>query len=171
VFDERLVDLEIQRNDPSFSGFALCPSHLDRPVVEVDLALGEGLDLGVPETSVAGQHESWVHMRAARLPGLPGELFALLAVEGFADPLVNGQLELLGLLQLRANQFARVAEHLEKKPDLFIDRLRRGFLAQPVFLIAEHRGIRDVADELCSEKPSHMPRAYSAKVAERHRSR
>ena len=38
VFYERLIDFDVQRNDPSFSGFALCPSYLDRPVVEVDLA-------------------------------------------------------------------------------------------------------------------------------------
>ena len=53
----------------------------------------------------------------------PVSFFAFLAVEGFADVFVNGQLELLALLELRANQFARVAEHLEKKPDLFVDRL------------------------------------------------
>jgi hypothetical protein len=83
--------------------------------------------------------------------------------EGFADVFVNGQLELLGLLKLRANQFARVAEHLEKKPDLFVDRLRRGFLAQPVFLIVEHRGIRDVTDDLRSEETSHMPQSILGK--------
>ena len=65
VFYERLIDFDVQRNDPSFSGFALGPSYLDRPVVEVDLASGKGLDLGVPETSVAGQHECRVHMRTA----------------------------------------------------------------------------------------------------------
>lgn len=37
VFDERFVDIEVKRNNPSLSGFALCLSYFDRPGVEVDL--------------------------------------------------------------------------------------------------------------------------------------
>ena len=44
------------------------------------------------------------------------------------------------------------AQHLEKKPDLFIDRLWRGLLTEPVLLVTENRNLGDVGDDLCAEK-------------------
>ena len=62
MVDERLVDLGVQRNDSPLSGLAFCSTYLDRFRDEVDLAPGKGLDLGISQTSIAGQHEGWVHM-------------------------------------------------------------------------------------------------------------
>ena len=62
MVDERLVDLGVQRNDSPLSGLAFCSADLDRFRDEVDLAPGKGLDLGISQTSIAGQHEGWVHM-------------------------------------------------------------------------------------------------------------
>lgn len=62
MVDERLVDLGVQRNDSSFSGFAFGSAYLNRIRDEVDLAPGKGLDLGISQTSVARQHEGRVHV-------------------------------------------------------------------------------------------------------------
>jgi hypothetical protein len=40
---------------------------------------------------------------------------------------VNGQLELPCLLEMSADHLARISQHLQKKPNLFIDRLWRSF--------------------------------------------
>ena len=56
------------------------------------------------------------------------------------------------LLELIADHFARVSQHLQKKPDLFIDRLWRCLLAEPVLLVAENRNFGDLADDLRAEK-------------------
>jgi hypothetical protein len=62
MVDERLVDLGVQRNDSPPSSIAFCSAYLDRFRDEVDLAPGKVLDLGISQTSVAGEHEGRVHV-------------------------------------------------------------------------------------------------------------
>jgi len=64
---------------------------------------------------------------------------------------VNGQLELLGLLEMSADHFARVSS-ISEETGLFIDRLWRCLLAEPVLLVAENRNVGYVGDDLRAEK-------------------
>ena len=164
VIDERLVDLGVQRNDSPLSGLGFCSADLDCFRDEVDLAPGKSLDLGISQTSVAGQHEGRVHMGTVRALCFGCETLRFFGVVGFADLFVNGQLELLRLLEMSADHSAWVSQHLQKKPDLFIDRLWRGLLAEPVLLVAENRNFGDVGDYFRAEKTTDVSEHVSGKT-------
>ena len=68
-------------------------------------------------------------MRTLRLHGLSAKSFRLSVVEGLADPILDRQLELLALPESSPDDLPGVAEHLQKKTDLFIDRFRRSALS------------------------------------------
>jgi hypothetical protein len=53
---------------------------------------------------------------------------------------------------MSTDHLARVSQHLQKEPHLFIDRLWRGLLAEPVLLVTENRDFGDVGDDLRAEK-------------------
>src|ERR1700739_1276559 len=91
-------------------------------------------------------------MGTARALCFGGETLGFFGVEGLADSFVNGQFELTRLLEMSADHLARVSQHLEEKPHLFVDRLGRCLLAEPGLLVTENRDFGDVGDDLRAEK-------------------
>lgn len=77
------------------------------------------------------------------MPFLKG--FALFGIEGLADLFRHRQLQKLLFLERTTDHITRgTADHLEQEPNLFVDALRRGLLAQAVLLIAKDRRLVDV---------------------------
>jgi hypothetical protein len=67
------------------------------------------------------------------------------------------------LSQLRANDLARVAQHLQQEPDLFIDRFRRRTLPQAILLESEDRSCVNINCQFGSKKTRDMPKSILGK--------
>jgi hypothetical protein len=148
IVEKSIVKLGVQRDRPALACFGLRSSYAEELGLEVDLRPSESLDLVVSQGSVSSQDKCCKNVRTFRLHGLSTKALCLCIVEGLADPVLNRQFELLTLPESCPDDFTRVAEHLQQKAHLFIDRFRRSALAEAALLVVNDTGFIDVHDEL-----------------------
>jgi len=123
-----------------------------------------GQEMFIPLTHAPGERERHVDVRTSRFCDFSAELVRLGSVERFADLGPHFKLELLLLAQLGADDLPRIAEHLQQKPDLFIDRFGSRALAQAIFLVCQNCGSIHIHGKFVPEQSGHMSQRVFGKT-------
>jgi hypothetical protein len=163
MVDESLVELRVHRNDTPLPSIALRAPDLNGLRGEVHPSPGQRLDLGVPESAVASEHEGGVHVRTLGQPRPFDQALCLFAIECLTDMSADSQLQLLLFPETGADQLAWIAQHLEEEANLLIDSFGSRLLPEPTLLIAQDRTLIDVNDELRPKEAGDMTQCMLCK--------
>jgi len=107
---------------------------------------------------------SHVDVWTSRFCDFGAELVRLGSVKCFADLYSHFKFQLLFLAQLSPDDLSRIAEHLQQKTDLFIDRLGSCALAQAIFLVFQNSGCIHIYGKFVPEQSGHMPQCVFGKT-------